>query len=115
MIHYVDTGALYRAVGSMRYAETLKLPMLRVLFQLLTDSPLQRFIDGTQHVYIGDEDVSVDIRLPEASMAASNVSKISKCGHSYLTFSEILPQKIIVMDGRDIAPLFFLMHKLKYF
>ena len=69
---YVDTGALYRAVG-------LKFSRIGADTELncdiegtLKDTKVDiRFVDGEQRVFLDNEDVSGEIRTPVASMMAS--------------------------------------------
>lgn len=102
---YVDTGALYRAVGlyALRHGATTS--EADAVVPLLSDiQVVLKFIDGVQRVFLNGEDVSEAIRQNEVSMAASNVSAIPQVR----TFLFDLQQKIahennIVMDGRDIG------------
>jgi cytidylate kinase len=67
-------------------------------------------------VYIGDEDVSVDIRLPEASMAASNVSKIPEVRAFLFDLQRNLAaENNCVMDGRDIGTVVLPDAQIKIF
>ena len=62
------------------------------------------FENGTQKVYLSDEDVSEKIRTPEISMAASLVSKIPYVRNYLLDLQRnIAENNNILMDGRDIA------------
>ena len=74
---YVDTGALYRAIGvnalRLGYDTTDREKVVSTLKDVKLDL---RYINGEQRVILNGEDVSEAIRLPEASMAASNVSAI---------------------------------------
>ena len=72
---YVDTGALYRAVGLYchRCGTNMKDPA-DIASRLPEIKPEIRLCDGVQHIYLNGEDVSSEIRLPEISMAASAVS-----------------------------------------
>ena len=78
---YVDTGALYRAVAyhmlSKGIAADDRNGVPEELEELGSGYFSLRFIDGTQHVFCGEEDVSGKIRTPEVSMGASAVSAIS--------------------------------------
>ena len=72
---YVDTGALYRTVGLKflreGYDTTLDCDIEAILKTIEVDI---KFIDGAQHVFLNGEDVSDEIRTPDASMMASAVS-----------------------------------------
>ena len=76
---YIDTGALYRAIGVAVLRKGLRTDCAGDVIPVLSDISLElAFVDGEQRVILNGEDVSRDIRLPEASMAASNVSAIPK-------------------------------------
>ena len=114
---YVDTGALYRAVGSNALRRNIETTDVEGVISTLDGLSISiRFIDGTQHVYIGDEDVSVDIRLPEASMAASNVSKIPEVRAFLFDLQRNLAaENNCVMDGRDIGTVVLPDAQIKIF
>ena len=63
---YVDTGALYRAVGlkfsRLGFDTELKGDIEAVLKETVVDI---RFIDGAQRVFLDGEDVNAFIRTPE--------------------------------------------------
>ena len=102
---YVDTGALYRAVGLYVLRKGASTTDQDAVTPLLADIRVElKFIDGAQRVFLNGEDVSESIRQNEVSMAASNVSAIP----SVRAFLFDLQRKIaeennIVMDGRDIG------------
>lgn len=116
-IIYVDTGALYRAVGLNALRKNIDTKDVNLVTESLKDVSVDlRFVDGEQRVFLGEEDVSVDIRLPEASMAASNVSAIP----SVRQFLFDLQRKIAndnncLMDGRDIGTVVLPNAQLKVF
>ena len=104
-ILYLDTGAMYRAVG---------LYMLRNgvdphdAINVAKRAPLVhvdvRYEDGEQRVLLGGEDVSEAIRNNEVSMAASAVSAVAAVRHLMVSRQqEIARARSLVMDGRDIG------------
>lgn len=102
---YVDTGALYRAVGvnAMRKGADTK-DAQQVTETLGSADVSLRFVDGEQRVFLGDEDVSLAIRTPEASMAASNVSAIPAVREFLFDLQRnIAASNNCIMDGRDIG------------
>ena len=114
---YVDTGALYRAVG-------LKFSRLGFDTQLSGDIPSVldgttldiRFIDGAQRVFLDGEDVSDDIRTPTASMMASAVSAKPEVRAFLLDMQRDLAKRNnVVMDGRDIGTVVLPNAKVKIF
>ena len=70
-IEYIDTGAMYRAIG---------LKMLRLGLPMKEDEALAEMLDSTdidfvsEHIYLDGEDVSDQIRTQEISKAASDCS-----------------------------------------
>lgn len=102
---YVDTGALYRTIGLNALRKNLDTKDVDKIIETLKDIKVElRFIDGVQKVYLNNEDVSQDIRTPEASIAASNVSAIPAV-RTYLfdLQQNIAKENNCLMDGRDIG------------
>lgn len=102
---YVDTGALYRAVGlkfSIKGADTsLNCDIGGILASTAVDI---RFVEGEQRVFLDGEDVSDKIRTPEASMMASAVSAKPEVRVFLLEMQRKLARENnVVMDGRDIG------------
>ena len=102
---YVDTGALYRAVGlkfsKLGYNTELNCEVGEVLKDTRVDI---RFVDGEQRVFLDEKDVSDDIRTPEASMMASAVSAKPEVRGFLLDMQrQLAKQNNVVMDGRDIG------------
>ena len=102
---YIDTGALYRTVGVAAMRQN-KLGTQADIESVLTDalSVELRFENGIQKMYLNGEDVSEEIRTPEASMAASKVSAVPAV-RSYLfdLQKKIAKENDCIMDGRDIG------------
>ncbi len=103
---YVDTGAIYRCVGlaahrmdvNTRDAEAVQriLPMLDIRMDY-NDA-------GEQRMFLGEEDVSSDIRLPEISICASNVSAHPAVRAFLLEMQrKMARENSVIMDGRDIG------------
>lgn len=114
---YVDTGALYRTVGvySIRTGTDYKNPeaVEKTLEHIRVDL---KFIDGVQHVFLNGEDVSDEIRLPEASMAASAVSAIPAVRAFLFDLQrDIAKHNDCIMDGRDIGTVVLPDAKVKIF
>lgn len=102
---YVDTGAMYRTIGlyALRVGKDPKdneavnalLPSIRLRLAS---------VEGEQHIYLGDEDVSAAIRTEEAGMAASAVGA-NPTVRAYLldTQRNMAKTQNVLMDGRDIG------------
>ena len=69
---YVDTGAMYRTIG-LYALRAGKDPKDNEAVNALLPSIRLRLasVEGEQHIYLGDEDVSAAIRTEEAGMASS--------------------------------------------
>ena len=102
---YVDTGALYRAVGLKFSKAGFDTGLNGDVASVLSDTVVDiRFIDGAQHVFLDGEDVSDDIRTPTASMMASAVSAKPEVRAFLLDMQRTLAKNNnAVMDGRDIG------------
>lgn len=102
---YVDTGALYRAIGLYCHRKGIDMKDNTAVISVLPDTkPEIRLIDGTQHIYLNGEDVSEEIRLPEISMAASAVSAIPEVRAALLDLQRNMAKtNNVIMDGRDIG------------
>ncbi len=102
---YVDTGALYRAVGLYCHRNGVDMKDAAAVEAVLPNAhPEIRLIDGVQHIWLNGEDVSEEIRLPEISMAASAVSAIPAVRAALLDLQRNMAQtNNVIMDGRDIG------------
>ena len=103
---YVDTGALYRTIGlaaSRAGVEPVDSPEVDALLEKITVE--LTFNDkGEQVVLLNGEDVSGEIRTPEASMTASKISAIPNVRAYLLDLQrDMAKTNDIIMDGRDIG------------
>jgi len=117
---YVDTGAMYRAVGYFGiengiitdnhiYEKKLQseIKNIKISFQN---------IDNKQHTFLNDIDIEAKIRSLEIGNAASRVSTIGFVREEMVfQQQQIGKQKGIVMDGRDIGTVVFPNAELKIF
>lgn len=114
-IDYIDTGAMYRAIG---------LKMLREGVSQDEDDTeaRQEVLDRTSIdfdsgvVTLDGEDVSGKIRTPEISIAASDYSRFPEVREKLVAIQrEIGHRKSVVMDGRDIGTNVFTDAQYKFF
>lgn len=114
---YVDTGALYRAVGvysvrrgfDTKNAETVAGTLPSIQVEL-------KFQNGVQHVLLNGEDVSEEIRTPKASMAASDVSAVPAVRQFLFDLQrDIAAKNDCIMDGRDIGTVVLPNAQVKIF
>ena len=104
-IIYVDTGALYRAVGVYALDSGVEPDDREGVSALLENLSVElRFEKGEQQVFVNGKNVSGKIRTPKASMAASNVSAIPEVRKFLFdTQRDIAKKHSVIMDGRDIG------------
>ncbi len=103
---YIDTGALYRTVGLNALRNGVDIKDDSAVAASLTDELCieLRFVDGEQRMFLNGEDVSVEIRTPDASMAASRVSAVSAVRKYLFDLQKNLAKSSnCIMDGRDIG------------
>lgn len=103
---YVDTGALYRAVGLAFLRPGINAECENAVAGVLnnTDIWIGRDDNGTQRVYLNGEDVSEAIRAPEVSMAASRCSALPAVRDFLLDMQrDMAKSDNVIMDGRDIG------------
>lgn len=102
---YVDTGAMYRAIGLYASRQGADLYDEAAVAALLPQIRLDiRLVDGTQHVYLNGEDVSEAIRAEAIGMAASAVSAHGAVRAFLLeTQRSLAAGQNVLMDGRDIG------------
>ncbi len=114
---YVDTGALYRAVGVNAMRKGADTKNAQQVTATLSEAQVSlRFVEGEQRVFLGDEDVSVAIRTPDASMAASNVSAIPAVREFLFDLQRnIAKTNNCIMDGRDIGTVVLPNAQVKIF
>ena len=115
---YVDTGALYRTVALYMIRKGIAISDKAGVVGALNGLSVcfRHDGDGSQHVYLNDEDVNGLIRTPEVSMAASAVSAIPEVRAFLLdTQRDIAKTQNVIMDGRDIGTVIFPDAQVKIF
>ncbi len=106
-IVYVDTGAIYRSIGYAAWKRGIDshdeaavialLPELEIALEHCEE-------DSLQHMLLNGEDVTAQIRLPQISMYASDVSAIPEVRSYLLEMQRAFARRqSVIMDGRDIA------------
>lgn len=102
---YVDTGALYRAIGLKFSQKGIDTNLVCDIDEILSSTTIDiRFIEGEQRVFLDGSDVSDLIRTPVASLMASAVSAKPQVRAFLLQMQRNLAKENnVVMDGRDIG------------
>ena len=100
-IDYIDTGAMYRAIG-------YKVKIRDI--DPADEDAIREMLAGTQidlqqgEVYLDGDNVSAQIRTPEMSMMASVCSQIPAVREKLVQLQrEMGTRKSVIMDGRDIG------------
>jgi CMP/dCMP kinase len=115
----VDTGAIYRCVALMAQREGIGfseedrlkdlLDRIRVSFQVIAD---------VNRVFLSGADVSAEIRAPEISLAASQVSSRPLVRSALMKLQRRLALEAptgAVLEGRDIGTVVFPDADVKFF
>lgn len=115
---YVDTGAMYRAIGLNCLRNGIDPTDAQAVTALLSDTKvsLARDEQKNQLVILNDEDVTGFIRTPEVSMAASRASAIPEVRAFLLSLQRDMAKEYdVIMDGRDIGTVVLPDAKVKIF
>jgi cytidylate kinase len=104
-ILYLDTGAMYRAVGLKALRERVSVRSEADMAALLARTRLEVvFSGGEQRILVDGEDVTGAIRTPDVSRAASDVSALSVVRIRLVELQrDIAARQSLVLDGRDIG------------
>lgn len=115
---YVDTGAIYRTVGLAAKRAGIASRDLEGVTALLPDIKIDMRHDenGLQRMILNEDDVTNDIRMPEISIYASDVSAMPPVRAFLLEMQRELAQtNSVIMDGRDIGTVVLPNADLKIF
>ncbi len=115
---YVDTGAMYRAIGLYTIRKGVDPADTQAVVALLSEIEvsLARDENKNQLVILNGEDVSGFIRTEQVSMAASRVSAIPEVRAFLLNLQrDMAKANDVIMDGRDIGTVVLPDAKVKIF
>lgn len=113
---YIDTGAMYRAVGLAVLRKFGEISIEKAISILPEISMDFKEANGVMHIFLNGEDVSGAIRTPEVSNSASIVGTIPEVRRKLVSLQrEIGRRGGVVMDGRDIGTVVFPNADLKIF
>jgi GTP-binding protein len=103
--NYLDTGALYRAVAWLALRE--KINSAEDILAALADNTIHFIADPKDpKVFVGDVDVTTDIRSERVTESVSAISALPEIRASLLTLQRRLinnAERGIVVEGRDIG------------
>ena len=102
---YIDTGAMFRAIGLFMIRNNIALDDEKAVTKNLSKINIDiKYIDGDQHIFLNKEDVNGLIRTSEVSDAASRVSAYGAVRDKLVNIQRELAYKNdVIMDGRDIG------------
>lgn len=103
---YIDTGAMYRAVGLFCLDEAIALKDEARVSEAVRDIDITIAYDeeGAQQVFLNGTNVSTRIRTQQVGDAASTVSQYPAVREKMVKLQQSLAEHTsVVMDGRDIA------------
>lgn len=102
---YLDTGAMYRAVGLYMLSKGVDVNDARAVSENLPGADIKvEHISGAQHVYLNGEDVTCAIREQPISDASSAVARVNDVRVKMVRLQrDIARGRAVVMDGRDIG------------
>jgi len=104
---YVDTGAMYRAVGVLAAERGIDADDAAALGRLVAGLDFELARDG-ERLLIGGRDLSAAIRRPEAGELASRVSTQPVVRQRLVALQRALGAAGgVVMEGRDIGTVVF--------
>ena len=112
-IDYIDTGAMYRAVGYKMLQEGVALTDIDGLQTMLDDTEID-FSQG--NIYLDGEIVNDVIRTQEISKQASDCSAIGIVRKKLVDLQQKMGEsKSVIMDGRDIGTVVFPDAEFKFY
>lgn len=112
-IDYIDTGAMYRALGYKLVGKGIPAEESPELIEVLENTDID-FSNG--NIYLDGEIVNDKIRTPEISKMASDVSAIGIVRSKLVALQQKMAgTKSVIMDGRDIAGVVIPDAEYKFF
>ena len=112
-IDYIDTGAMYRAIGLKMLSQGLAMEDSQALLDMLAETEID-FAGG--RVILDGQAVDSLIRTPEVSKAASDCSALAPVRSKLVELQRKMGKtKSVIMDGRDIGTNVLTDAEYKYF
>lgn len=115
--HFLDSGAIYRAVALFAEKKGVDLEDEVAVAALAEALPLRfEVVESMLHIYLAEEDVTLQIRDEKAGNKASIVAKHSKVRTALLQRQRDFAQAPgLIADGRDMGTVVFPEAQLKLF
>jgi cytidylate kinase len=114
---YIDSGAVYRAVGRKAIESGVRLDDREALARIARESEIGLEGDPDHlRVYLDGRDVTREIRLPDSSHASSVVATIPEVREAVVEKLRRMGREGgVIMDGRDIGTKVFPSADVKLF
>ena len=102
---YIDTGAMYRAVGLKAKRNNIACSEQEKIEEMLKNTEVELKNENVATaVYLDGENVSTEIRLPEISRMASDISAVPAVRYAMVEMQRSMANKTdTILDGRDIG------------
>lgn len=102
---YVDTGAIYRTVAFALLEQKIDLLDEAAIKAFLPQVRVQlKRMNAEQRMFLGDRDVTEQLRSPEVTKAASVAAAVPAVREFLLGIQRQMAEKHdVIMDGRDIG------------
>ena len=115
--HYLDTGAMYRAVGLAILRAGVHLQNKKEITRICNGLDIKLIHEGGEtKIYLDDEDVTQAIRKPVIDLIASDVSAIDTVRKVMTTLQrKIGSQGPLVAEGRDMGTVVFPEAQYKFY
>ncbi|MDH4099388.1 MAG: (d)CMP kinase [Nitrospirota bacterium] len=107
---YIDTGAMYRAMGWKAVRDGINLEDGRAIARFCDETMVDLSLNagGKSHVLVDGIDVTEAIRTPEMSMMASAISAKQPVRERLVELQRSLGEKGgVVLEGRDVGTVIF--------
>jgi cytidylate kinase len=116
-IVYVDTGAMYRAMGLFFQRKGISAEDEAAISRAVKEVHITiSYADGQQKVFLDGEDVTIHLRTEEAGRLASLFSVYPAVRKKLVELQkELAAQQDVIMDGRDIGTVVLPDAKLKIY
>ena len=116
-IHYIDTGAMYRAVTLMAIKEKVNTKSEEELTALAKRCAIEfKYEEKGLKVFVNGQDVTEEIRLPEVSKLSSDIAdSIGVRKHLVSLQQKMGESGGVILDGRDIGSLVFPNAEFKFY
>ena len=114
---YIDTGAMFRGLGVYFLDMGLDIDDEESICEAAASaSETIKYVDGVQHVFVNDIDVTDRLRTEDVSKAASVTSQYQPVRSKLLELQrEMARTSDVIMDGRDIGTVVLPQAQLKIY